>query len=91
MTSGIHMEDEGYVMTDLIWPKWLYQLFTAEVFRFDRLFSHSHTLQIMIKAKDSLGGRLTDSGGVRKRLAEGDQKKLRRQKGSCLLHHFLMS
>ena len=76
MTSGIHMEDEGYVMTDLIWPKWLYQLFTAEVFRFDRLFSHSHTLQIMIKAKDSLGGRLTDSGGVRKRLAEGDQKKL---------------
>ena len=65
-------------MTDMTWPKWLYQLFTAEVFRFDRLFSHSHTLEIMIKAKDSLGGRLTDSGGVRKRLAESDQKHLMR-------------
>lgn len=81
MASGIHMEDEGYVMTDLIWPKWLYQIFTAEVFRFDRLFSHSHTLQIMVKAKDCLGGRLTNSGGVRKSLTEGDQKKLLRGYG----------
>jgi len=78
MAAGIHMKDEGYIMTDMTWPKWLYQLFTAEVFRFDRLFSHSHTLEIMIKAKDSLGGRLTDSGGVRKRLAESDQKHLMR-------------
>jgi choline dehydrogenase-like flavoprotein len=76
MAAGMHVKDEGYVMTDLIWPKWLYQIFSAEVLRFDRLFSHANTLQIMIKAKDNLGGRLTDRGGVRKRLAESDQKKL---------------
>lgn len=35
-------------------------------------------LPIMIKAKDSLGGRLTDGGGVRKRLDETDREKLMR-------------
>jgi choline dehydrogenase-like flavoprotein len=50
--------------------------FTAEVFRLHKLFSHSHTLQIMIKAKDSLGGRLTYRGGVRKDLVQSDKQKL---------------
>lgn len=76
MATGIHMEDEGYFMTDMTLPNTLYMAFTAEVFRFHKLFSHSRTLQIMIKAKDSLGGRLTDSGGVRKILAKSDELKL---------------
>ena len=57
-------------------PNTLYMAFTAEVFRMHKLFSHAHTLQIMIKAKDSLGGRLTDRGGVRKNLAQSDKRKL---------------
>ncbi|MEW5734000.1 MAG: GMC family oxidoreductase N-terminal domain-containing protein [Thermodesulfobacteriota bacterium] len=76
MASGVHMEDEGYLMTDMTIPKTLYQAFAAEVMRFDRLHVHSRTLSIMVKAKDSLGGALTDSGGVRKRLADYDQAKL---------------
>lgn len=32
----------------------------------------------MIKARDTLGGRLSDRGGVRKRLAKEDQLKLQR-------------
>ncbi|MBW1702955.1 MAG: GMC family oxidoreductase [Deltaproteobacteria bacterium] len=76
MATGVDMEDEGYLMTDMTVPAFLYAGFTAEVFRFHRLFSHSRTLQIMVKAKDSLGGRLTNSGGVRKRLTESDKQKL---------------
>ncbi len=78
MASGVHLEDEGYLMTDLGWAGWLYLLFTAEVLRFDRLFSHARTLQIMIKVKDTLGGSLTDTGGVRKKLSEEEKKKFKR-------------
>ncbi len=76
MAAGIHVEDEGYVLTDLVLPKPLFQLFAAQVGRLDRLADHSHTMPIMVKIKDDLGGRLTDSGGVRKRLGEADRTRL---------------
>lgn len=81
MATGVHMEDEGYLMTDMTLPQMLYSGFAAEVFRFHKLFSHRRTLQIMIKAKDSLGGRLTNRGGVRKRLCIDDEEKLLRGYG----------
>jgi len=76
MATGIHMAEEGYVMTDMTVPGTLYRGFAAEVFRFHRLFSHSKTLSIMVKTKDGLSGRLTDRGGVRKPLTKNDKKKL---------------
>ncbi|MBW1819274.1 MAG: GMC family oxidoreductase [Deltaproteobacteria bacterium] len=76
MATGLHMSDEGYVMTDMTVPGALYRVLTAEAFRFHRLFSHSKTLSIMIKAKDGLSGRLTDRGGMRKPLTKSDKKKL---------------
>jgi len=76
MAMGVHMEDEGYLMTDMTLPRLLYQAFASQVLRFDRLAAHSKTLTIMVKAKDSLGGRLTDSGGVRKHLDPTDAAKL---------------
>lgn len=76
MATGIHMKDEGYVMTDMTVPKALYQAFAAQVGRLDKLFSHANTLQIMVKAKDTLGGKLTNSGGVRKKLIPEDNAKL---------------
>jgi choline dehydrogenase-like flavoprotein len=78
MATGFLDEDEGYVMTDLIWPKFFYWLFTSQVFRLDRLAAHKNTLSIMIKVKDNLGGYLTSRGGVRKRLSDSDRKKLKR-------------
>lgn len=78
MATGIHMDDEGYLMTDMTVPFPLYFGFASEVLRFHKLFSHSRTLSIMIKAKDSLGGRLTGSGGVRKHLIKSDRQKLMR-------------
>jgi len=70
MATGHNFHDDGYVMTDLVLPRWLYWLFTSQVLRFDRLPAHSRTLPIMIKARDELGGYLTERGGVRKRLSE---------------------
>lgn len=77
MATGMHFPEEGYVMTDLTFPTLLYLGLTAEVLRFDKLLSHRHVLGIMIKAKDQLGGRLTDSGGIRKRLQKEDIDKMK--------------
>lgn len=78
MSAGIHMEDEGYMMTDMSHAFATTALFAAQVFRFGQMFSRSRTLQIMIKAKDELGGRLTNGGGVRKIVGPEDKKKLLR-------------
>ncbi|MBU3916528.1 GMC family oxidoreductase N-terminal domain-containing protein, partial [bacterium] len=78
MASGVHMVDEGYLMTDMAMPRSLHMIMAAEVFKFNRLFSNGKSLKIMVKIKDGLGGRLTDKGGVRKGLSEADKQKLRR-------------
>jgi choline dehydrogenase-like flavoprotein len=76
MATGIHLQEDGIMMADLMWPSWVYWLFTMEVFRFDRLFPYTRRLSIMIKIRDQLGGRITGKGGVRKKLSAIDKKKL---------------
>jgi choline dehydrogenase-like flavoprotein len=77
MAAGVRLEEEGYLMTDLGWPRWIYQLFTAEVLRADRLFSHPRTLQIMVKLRDGLGGTLAKRGLVRKSLSRSEKNRFR--------------
>ncbi len=76
MTAGIHFPEDGIVMTDMAIPWPLDQMFTAQVGRFWRLFEARKTLRIMIKIRDDLAGRITDSGGVRKKLTDADRAKL---------------
>jgi choline dehydrogenase-like flavoprotein len=76
MAAGFNFHEDGYMLTDLVLPRWLYWIFTAEVFRFDRLPAHNRSLPIMIKARDELGGHLTRRGGVRKRLTEIERSRL---------------
>lgn len=78
MTAGVHMEDEGYMMTDMAHPFATTALFAAGVLRFDNMFLQRNTVQIMVKAKDALGGRISDTGGVRKLLDKNEKKKLNR-------------
>ena len=78
MTAGVHIEDECYMMTDMAHPFATSAMFAAGVFRFDKAFSRRNTFQIMVKAKDELGGKLTDSGGVRKILDKTEKQKLQR-------------
>ncbi len=66
------------MMTDMSHPSQTSALFASAVFRFDKLFSRPNTLQIMVKAKDELGGRLTDNGGIRKVLDDNEKRKLSR-------------
>jgi len=76
MSCGVHMESDGYMMTDMSLPPMVDATFTAQVFRFHRVFSQKKTLRIMIKAKDTLGGSLSNGGQVRKRLSKEDKDKL---------------
>ena len=76
MATGINLQEDGIMMTDLMWPAWVYWLFTMEVLRFDCLFPYKQRLSIMIKIRDQLGGRITERGGVRKQLGVSDKKKL---------------
>ena len=78
MAAGFQDKSEGYILTDLMWPKAVYGIFTAEVMRFDRLPAQSRRLPIMVKAKDDLGGTIQPHGGVRKRLSEADRRRLSR-------------
>jgi choline dehydrogenase-like flavoprotein len=76
MAAGCTVHEDGYMITDLVLPEWLYWVFTAQVLRFDRLPAHSRSLPIMIKARDELGGHVTQRGGVRKRLTGTERKRL---------------
>jgi choline dehydrogenase-like flavoprotein len=58
MTAGVHLPDEGYMMTDLPLPRSSYQALAAASLRFDRLFVHARTLTIMIKIRDDIAGRV---------------------------------
>ena len=78
MTAGVHIQDEGYMMTDMAHPFATSAMFAAGVFRLDKMLSRPKTLQIMVKAKDELGGKLTDTGGVRKILDSNEKLKLQR-------------
>jgi choline dehydrogenase-like flavoprotein len=89
MATGYHAAADGYMMTDLILPRWLYGLFTAQVLRLDRLPAQRRSLSIMVKARDELGGHLTKHGGVRKRLGDVERARLRKgdeQAREILLH-----
>jgi hypothetical protein len=53
-------------------------MFAIGILRFHNMFSLRNTLQIMVKAKEELGGKLTENSGVRKILDKNEKQKLRR-------------
>jgi choline dehydrogenase-like flavoprotein len=78
MSAGIHMEEEGFMMTDMSHSASTSALFALQKGRLGQVFARRRTLQIMVKARDELGGHLTDSGGVRKILDRNEKRKLLR-------------
>jgi len=76
MAGGIHVAEDGYIMTDLKVPAFIYLTQITPRFKAHKIFSHSKTLMIMVKIKDELGGRITWHGGVRKTLSREDKLKL---------------
>jgi len=89
MTAGCIFENEGIVLTDMAVPFLVDQVFTASAFRPWRLLESRKTLRIMIKIRDDLSGRITDSGWVAKKLAPSDREKLR--KGAEIAKNILIN
>jgi choline dehydrogenase-like flavoprotein len=77
MMAGIHLPEDGYMMTDLTLQWYVYAALTSQVLRLDRLLAHPRTLSIMIKGQDSIGGRITESGRVRRIFPREDIEKLK--------------
>jgi choline dehydrogenase-like flavoprotein len=78
MATGYQDSNEGFIVTDLVWPNWVRKIFTLRVGRLDRLFGHRKMISAMVKIKDSLSGSLTNQGWANKRLTENDRNRLRK-------------
>ncbi len=76
MAMGQHMVEDDYLMTDMTLPWLIYNVFTAEVFRLDKLAAHKNQLTVMIKARDSLGGKISKSGFIKKPFTQIERGKL---------------
>jgi choline dehydrogenase-like flavoprotein len=74
MAAGMHRTDDGVAYADLTLPRPMYQAFAAQAGRFDRLFAHAHTLSIMVKIRDEVGGRIGPRW-VDKTLQPADRRK----------------
>ena len=75
MTAGVHLPDEGYMMTDLPLPRSTYRLIAALALRPDRLLSYPSTLAIMIKIRDEIGGRV-NTRSLRRVFGPSEREKL---------------
>ena len=75
MAAGMHLQAEGITLADMTLPRPMYQGFTAQVGRFDRLFAHRRTLSIMVKIRDEIGGRVGPYW-LNKPLQRSDRQKL---------------
>jgi choline dehydrogenase-like flavoprotein len=78
MSAGYHLPDEGYMLSDLIWPNWIRQVFTLRAGRIDRLTGHTKMAAVMVKITDELSGSLTRSGWANKRLTATDRVRMQR-------------
>lgn len=56
MAAGMRLDEAGISLADMTLPKPMYQAFTAQACRFDRLFAHRRTLSIMVKIGDKASG-----------------------------------
>ncbi|MES2321590.1 MAG: GMC family oxidoreductase N-terminal domain-containing protein [Pseudomonadota bacterium] len=75
MAAGMRLDDQGISLADMTLPKPMYQAFTAQAGRFDRLFAHRQTLSIMVKIRDEIGGGVGPAW-VDKSLRQADRDKL---------------
>ena len=56
MAAGVRFDMDGITLADMTLPPPMYQGFTLQAGRFDRLFAHRRTLSIMVKIRDEIGG-----------------------------------
>ena len=87
MAAGMIFEKEGFVLTDLTLPKLVYQLFSVQALRPNRVWQHGRTMGIMVKVRDGIGGSI-QRGKVHKVFSEAD--KLKMQQGESKAREILL-
>lgn len=75
MAAGMIFENEGFVLTDLTLPKLVYQLFSVQALRPNRVWQHGKTMGIMVKVRDGIGGTIKQ-GKVHKIFSEADKQSM---------------
>jgi choline dehydrogenase-like flavoprotein len=86
MAAGMHDVQAGIALADLTLPRPMYQAFTAQVGRIDRLLAHRRTLSIMVKIRDEIGGSIGPRWAD-KRLQDADRARL--HKGEAMARTIL--
>ena len=76
MSCGMHLEEDGIVITDMAFTPSMMYLFAAQLGRIDTLFLNRRTMQIMVKVKDELAGNVGKYGIVDKKLTTQDKAKI---------------
>jgi choline dehydrogenase-like flavoprotein len=77
MAAGVRFDADGVSLADMTLPAPMYQGFTLQAGRVDRLFAHRHTLSIMVKVRDEIGGAIGPKWAS-KPLHANDRTKLAR-------------
>jgi choline dehydrogenase-like flavoprotein len=75
MAAGASWHAEGVALADLTLPRPMYAAFALQAGRVDRLAAHARTLSIMVKIRDTIGGRI-GARWVDKTLSEQDRARL---------------
>ncbi|WP_064609542.1 FAD-dependent oxidoreductase [Photobacterium sp. J15] len=75
MAAGLHLTDDGILLSDLSLPKPFFHLFTAQVGKFGNMLSANNTLSIMVKAKDEPNGVIGEKW-MSKKLGDSDKQRL---------------
>ena len=76
MCAGVHFEEDGIVMTDFNMPRLMKLMFDMSILKFSQVFSYASVVPIMIKVRDSLGGKVINDRMVWKGLAKSDKQKI---------------
>lgn len=76
MAAGLIDVPAGYVLSDMTIPANFYRLFALQAGRPDRLFAHRHTLTVMVKIRDELGGRIGDDGRPWRTFNEVERRRM---------------
>ncbi|MCA1247762.1 GMC family oxidoreductase N-terminal domain-containing protein [Massilia sp. MS-15] len=75
MAAGASFPERGIALADLTLPAPMYAAFALQAGRIGRLGAHRHTLSVMVKIRDEIGGSIGPRW-VDKRLTPGDRARL---------------
>ena len=76
MAAGLIDARAGYMLSDMTIPANFHRMFALQAGRPDHLFSHRHTLTIMVKIPDEPGGRIGDNGRPWRRFGDVERRRM---------------